>query len=535
MQPPESRDHLSECLRLLPALSDLIIAVQSFRGRWSAISSTLNRLRVEDIAGFQSNDLSEDFFRSLSETLQLGLSLSGQCRAVHPPAGRLRTQSELDALAASLEQLASDSDVLIRTGEILQSPVGASRREALRAEARMLITRLQVGTMASRLAALESLMAILCSNEKNVLIAVGQGLVAALLGLLDFSTLSHGGAREKTVAAIARVCSVETCRHLLISEGVPLVSHLSRVLAEPDGGGSSKEKACAVLQSLTLQRDIAMTVGFGGSIFLLLETCRFGTPHAQATAAGVLKNLASLPELHHNFMEDSALPVLIQILQSGTVPAQENAAACLANLVAGEESQNQTIRLAAFQEGALDCIRNYLDTSAADLRNLEPAIKLLRNFSSSSFFADVILSAGFLRHVILALDCSSGGTRTEAARTISELAAACSKPTRDGVEFAVPRLISMLEAKTAEEKEASVKALASLMGFTLCRKLMKKDEKGIFNVVTLLDPTILNLEKKYAVSVLLAVSQTRKSRKLVVAAGARGFLPWLVEMQVSTQ
>lgn len=535
MKPPENHQshHLEECLRLLTLLSDCVTSARSFRGRWAAVSATLNRLRaaVNEIARLPRNDFSDELLRLLSQTLTVMLSLSDQCRLAEPPAGRLRTQSDLAAAASSLNQQADDADFLVRTGDLLPAPC-SSRLEALRAEARTLVIRLQIGTLESRIPALDSLIAMFQGGgDKKLTIAVEQGLVPALIRLLDCASLSHSEARDKAVAIVSRISAVDSCRHLLVADGDLLVSHLSRVLVEPDGGGSSKENVCAALQVLTLEKDIAMTVGSGPTISIILETCRSGTPPAQTAAAGVLNNLSALPELRQNLVEEDCIPVLIRILQSGTVSAKEKAASCLSNLAA--EDANQGIKLAIFQEGVLDCIRNYWEGSAADsLRDFQPAIRLLRNLSSSSFFAEIILSAGFLSLMILALDSSLAGTRTEAARAVSDLATACTKPGREGVEHAVPLLVRMLEAKGADEKEAAVKALASLMPFKACRKLMRKNEKGILSVIMLLDPLVCNVPKKHSVSVLLAVAQTRRCRNLAVASGARGFLPLLQSTQV---
>lgn len=538
MKPPPEKPainhHLEECRRLLVSLSDSIPSALSFRGRWTAVSATLQRLRValDEIAGLAETDLSQELLSHLSQTLTSILSLSNQCRSPDPPFGRLRTQSDLAAASASLHQQADDAEFLIRTGDLLDPLPRNSRLEALRAEARTLVARLQIGTLASRIPALDSLIAMIHGDDKATLIAVAQGLFPALMRLLDFASLSNSEAREKVISALSIVSSVESCRPLLVADEALLLSHLSRVLAEPNGCGSSKENACITLRVLTREKDIAMAIGSAPTVRIILDICRSSTPPAQAAAAGVLKDLSALPELHPNLVEENGIPVLIRVLRSGTILAQGNAASCLSNLAAGEGNQNQTIKLAIFQEGGLDCIRNYWLASAADNRDLEPAIRLLRNLSSSNYFAGVILSAGFLPLIIQALDSASARTRTEAAEAVSGLALASMKPDTERVERAVPRLVKMLDAKGAEEKEVALKVLASLMTFSTCRRLMRKDEKGILSLIMLLDPLVCNVQKKYSISVLLAVVQTRRCRNLVLASGARGFLPWLQSMRV---
>ena len=55
---------------------------------------------------------------------------------------------------------------------------------------------------------------------------------------------------------------------------------------------------------------------------------------------------------------------------------------------------------------------------------------------------------------------------------------------------------------------------------------------GIVNVVQLLDPVHRAIDKRFPVSVLLAVSQSRRCRKQMVAAGACGFLQGLLAAEV---
>jgi hypothetical protein len=84
----------------------------------------------------------------------------------------------------------------------------------------------------------------------------------------------------------------------------------------------------------------------------------------------------------------------------------------------------------------------------------------------------------------------------------------------------------MLEAKAVSERDAAARALAALVATSGCRKLFKKKEQGIVNVVQLLDPSTVRggIDARFLVSVLLAVSPSWRCQKHMVAAGACGFL-----------
>nr|ABA98104.1 hypothetical protein LOC_Os12g26720 [Oryza sativa Japonica Group] len=98
--------------------------------------------------------------------------------------------------------------------------------------------------------------------------------------------------------------------------------------------------------------------------------------------------------------------------------------------------------------------------------------------------------------------------------------------TRRDVGDAIPRHIWMLEAKAVSERDAAARALAALVATSGCRKLFKKKEQGIVNVVQLLDPSTVRggIDARFLVSVLLAVSPSWRCQKHMVAAGACGFL-----------
>ncbi|KAG6478083.1 hypothetical protein ZIOFF_061515 [Zingiber officinale] len=534
--PAGDGDDLRHCRLLLSSLSAAAAGAQSFRGRWTSISSAVARLSasLDDLAPLPPTPLVADLLRSLSQTLSSALSLAAICRSPDLPAARLRTQSEIAAASAALYQLAADADLILRSGALayLPSPpmeAGSSRRELVRAEARSLVTRLQIGSSESRIAALDYLLDLLHQDDKNVVVAAGQGVVSALVRLFDSvtGTVSCHEAREKAAAAIARILAVQSCHHFIVAEGAPLLHHLARVLESE--GGAAKEKACIALEILTQNRDNAIIIGSRGGIAALLEICCAGSSSAQAAAAAVLKNLATSQELRQNFIEENGVPVLISLLASGTPLAQENAIRCLCNLSTGGESES--IKLSIFKEGALECLKNYWEAvDRGEDRNLEPGVFLLRNLASFRYIAEIIAATGFLLRTITALESDKAGTRTEAARAVTELALVLGR-TRKEFEDAVPPLARMLEAKALEEKEAALRALASLMSFPGYQRLLRKEEKGIVNIVQLLDP-LVHIDKKYQISILLSISHSGKCRKQMAAAGACRFLQRLADMEV---
>ncbi|CAM8919137.1 unnamed protein product [Rhodiola kirilowii] len=513
---------------LLSVLTEEVVKVRSFKGKWSSVKSKLADLQTQltdltDFPNFSSCSMFLELVQSVTGTLEEGLALARRCQSEDLKEGKLRTQSDIDSIIARLDRHIRDGEILIKSG-VLQDGIvsGSSKREAVRVGARNLVTRLQIGTAESKNLAMDSLLELLLEDDKNVLIAVAQGVVPVLVKLLDSSSVEM---KEKTVYAISRVSMVESSKNVLIAEGLMLLNHLIRVLES--GSGFAKEKACIALQGLSLSKENARAIGSRGGISSLLEICEAGTPNSQAVAAGVLRNLAKFGEIKENFMEENASPVLLGLLASGTSLAQENVIGCLCNLVAEDEK----LKLGLAREGGIDRLKNFWD-GAPTTQSLEVAVDLLGKLASCLPIAEALVAEGFIPRLVVVLSCEVSAVRTAAAKAVNELTFN-SKTRKDlGDCGCISLLIKMLEKKAVEEKEVAAKALSNLVQCTSNKKIFKKDERGIINVVQLLDPLVHNLDKKYPVSILTSLVHSKKCRKLMMAAGASLHLQKLVEMDV---
>lgn len=518
--PPESADPgLEECLRLLEAVPAAAASSPAFRRHWPSISASLAAL---------SAALASPAFPPSAPLLAplaaaLGALMSAATDA--PRLGHLHTVSLLSSSAASLAQLAADARLLATPAPPPSAAAGAGADSGADA----LISRLRLGSAASRATALEELAGTAAALPAPSAAAA----VSAVAALLD----SAGGdllpsSRERAVSVLAAFASSESACRFLAQESGAVVPHLCRAL---ESGGAGAEHACAALLPLTAaSRDASAAVAARGGVAALLAACAGGTPAAQAAAAGVLRNLAAFPDLLPWFRDEGALPLLLQLVSLGTPRAQELALGCLQNLTAGDGDEGQRLKVEAFQEGALACVKDFLDASRGDEPGLAPALGLLRNMASFRYIAEIAVSAQFAAHVAAALGSDRSPTRTEAALALAELCGNSAGKSRHEVEDAVPRLVWMLEAKAVSERDAAARALAALLAASgACRKLFRKDERGIANAVQLLDPAgARGVDRRYPVTVLLAVAQSRRCRKQMVAAGACGFLQGLMTAEV---
>ncbi|XVF49540.1 hypothetical protein PTKIN_Ptkin04bG0021000 [Pterospermum kingtungense] len=530
MKVPENDDPLSLSNHLLVSLSEQIPNINSFKGKWGLLNSKLSVLKthIADLSDFPAssyNPLAVDLLRSITDTLNDAVSLSLKCRTAADLAyGKLKTQSEIDAVLAKTDRHINDCEILIRSGVLQDGSVSnsSSKKEAVRVESRNLITRLQIGTTESKNSAMDSLLGLLQEDDKNVMIAVAQGVVPVLVRLLDSSSLEM---KDKTVAAISKVSTVESSKHVLVAEGLLLLNRLVRVLES--GSGFAKEKACIALQALSFSKENARVIGSGSGVSSVLEICQAGTPGSQAYAAGVLRNLSAFDEIKENFVEENAVFVLTGLAASGTALAQENSIGCLCNLVPEDEN----LKLLTVKEGGIECLKNFFDSSP-NPKGLEVAVELLRHLASCPLIAEALVADGFLSRLVAFLNSGVLRVRIEAARAVYELGFNSKTRKEMGECGCTVALIKMLDAKAVEEKEAAAMALSTLMLYAGNRKVFRKDERGMVNVVQLLDPLIQNLDKMYPVLILLELVHSRKCRKQMVAAGASVYLQKLVEMNV---
>ncbi|PWA55775.1 armadillo-type fold protein [Artemisia annua] len=492
-------------LELIESLLESINQTQTLKLKWSLIKTKLSNLKTNllDLATFPPTSISNELLRSLTVTLSEALTLSLTCHTSNPSSGKLKTQSDIDSIASKLEFHIRDLHVIIESGVLQENNVStASKREGVRIHARDMITRLQIGSTESRAHALDSVLQLLEKDDKNVVIAVGQGIVPVLVRLLDSG--SSAEVREKTVMVIARVSGVESCRNALVNE------------------------ACVTLQSLTLLKENAVVISSRGGVSLLLKICESGTPTAQACAAGVLRNISGFSDTRECFMEDHVILVLLTLASSGILLAQEHSLACLSNLIRDDDD----LILLVARKGGIDCLKTFWDDSGVVAQSLEVAVEFLCNLASEERLIELIISNGFLFRLVRVLNCGVLSVRIHAANTIYKMG--YNEKTRKELgDFGfIPLLIRMLDGKAIEEAEAASKALSAILIYTENTKIYKKDQRGIASVVRLLDPLVTGLDKKYPVSILLSLTRSKKCRKQMVNSGALLHLEKLTAMEI---
>lgn len=526
--PVSTEEWLTYAQELVPGAIDQAKGVKVFPGRWKMIISKLEQIPscLSDLSShpcFSKNALCKEQLQAVSKTLKEVIQLAELCLK-EKFEGKLRMQSDLDALSGKLDLNLRDCGLLMKTGVLGEATLPLSTASSSSAPGvstlsriRELLARLQIGHLEAKHRALDNLVDFMKEDEKSLLSVMGRTNIAALVQLL---TATSPRIREKTVTLICSLAESGSCENWLVSEGVlpPLIR-----LVE-SGSATGKEKATISLQRLSMSSETARAIVGHGGVRPLIETCQTGDSVSQSAAACTLKNISAVPEVRQALAEEGIVSVMINLLDCGMLlGSKEYAAECLQNLSAS----NENLRRSIISEGGIRSLLAYIDGPLPQ----EPPVAALRNLVGSVSM-EVLVSLNFLPRTVHVLKSGSLGAQQAAASTICKVTTSAEMKKLMGESGCIPLLINLLEAKSNSAREVAAQALSSLITLSQNCRQIKRNDKSVPNLVQMLEPSPQNSAKKYAVSSLLSLSSSKKCKKLMISYGAIGYLKKLSEMDV---
>ncbi|KAE8722157.1 AP2/ERF domain-containing transcription factor [Hibiscus syriacus] len=393
--------------------------------------------------------------------------------------GKLKKQSDLDALSGKLDLNLRDIGLLIKIGvlgEATLSSVGSSSESETTARFHLkeLLARLQIGNLEAKHKAVDSLVEVMKEDEKSVLSVMRRSNIAAIIQLL---TSTSPCIQEKTATVICSLAESGSCESWLVSEGVlpPLIR-----LVE-SGSTVGREKATISLQRLSMTEETARAI---------------------AAAACTLKNISSVPEIRQILAEEGIIKVMINLLDCGILlGSKEYAAECLQNLTVS----NENLRRSVISEGGIHSLLVYLDgplpqeSPVAALRNWVRSVST--EVLISSEMKKLVGEAGCITLLIRILEAKSNSAREVAAQALSSLVTIsqnCREVKKD--DKSVPNLVQsshqILEANQQCERGSCSSPIKLSTISQNCREVKK--DKIVPNLVQLLDPSPQNTVKKDA-------------------------------------
>ncbi|ESQ36816.1 hypothetical protein EUTSA_v10007207mg [Eutrema salsugineum] len=526
MDKQSAEEWLSRVQSLIPSVLSKAKTVKNFTGRWKTIISKIDQIPgcLSDLSShpcFSKNKLCNEQLQSVAKTLNEVKELAELC-STDKYEGKLRMQSNLDALSGKLDLNLRDCMVLIKTGVLGEATlplyISSSLETPKISSLKEILARLQIGHLESKHSALENLLRAMQEDEEMVMPLIGRANVAALVQLLTATSSTR--IREKAVNLVSIIAESGHCDEWLISEGVlpPLVRLIE------SGSLESKEKAAIAVQRLSMTEENAREIAGQGGITPLIHLCKTGDSVSQAASAAALKNISAVSELRQLLAEEGMVRASIDILNHGILlGSREHMAECLQNLTAASEA----LREAIVSEGGVPSLLAYLDGPLPQ----EPAVTALRNLIPS-VNPEIWVALNLLPRLAQVLKSGSLGAQEAAASAICRFA--CSPETKRlvGESGCVPVIVKLLESKSNGCREAAAQAIAGLVTEGKIRRELREDGKSVTNLVTLLDSNPGNTAKKYAVAGLLGLSGSEKSKKVMVSYGAIGYLKKLSEMEV---
>ncbi|KAG8391758.1 hypothetical protein BUALT_Bualt01G0220300 [Buddleja alternifolia] len=525
----QSTEEWLSCAKgLIPKVLEKAREVKGFPGRWKMIISKLEKIpeRLSNLSShpcFSKNALCKEQLQAVCKTLNETIELAEIC-VKEKYEGKLRMQSDLDALSGKLDLNLRDCGLLIKTGVLgevsFPSSIASTSTDpeaAIHGNLRELLARLQIGHLEDKHKALDSLVEFMKEDEKNVLAVIGRSNISSLVQLL---TATSPRIREKTVTVICSLAESGSCENWLVSEGVlpPLIR-----LVE-SGSPIGKEKATIALQRLSMSSETSRSIVGHGGVRPLIEICRTGDSVSQAASACTLKNISVVPEARQVLAEEGIVKVMVNLLDCGILlGSKEYAAECLQNLT----SSNDDLKRSVISEGGIRSLLAYLDGPLPQ----ESAVGALRNLVGL-LSIEVLMSLGVLPRLVHVLQSGSIGAQHAAASAICRISSTTEMKRAVGETGCIPFLVRMLEAKANNAREVAAQAISSLMTVSHNCREVKKIDKSVPNLVALLDPSPHNTAKKYAVASLGMLSSSKKCKKLMISYGAIGYLKKLTEMDI---
>ncbi|XP_051186412.1 uncharacterized protein [Lolium perenne] len=550
--PPAAADALAQILHaLLPPLLLAAASANALHSRWRALHATLLALHSSLLSApvpAAAHPLFADLLASLLPALRSLHALSARCQDPALPGGRLRLQSDLDIAASSLSLHLHDLSLLLRSGLlsldsssasspnaiVLQVPAAAASRADKSLFIRDAFARLQIGGLDLKLKALASLLDLLGNDDATgeaANIVATDGDVAALLRMLDAS--AHSALRDRAAAVVALLTTAcAASRKAVFDEGG--LGPLLRVL-DSGSAPATREHAVVAVEAITADAGSAWAVSAYGGVSILINACRPGSGSLamQALAVAALKNVISIDDVRAALVDEGGLPVLVDLLASGSTDTQRSAALCLLSIASfGDLEMKQQI----VQDGALPPLLQALHiTTDLDLQN--SVLQAIHELAAVPAAARTLCSSPLFFAQLTDLMRRGGSVLLQqmAADMVADLAPGVSDDTKRCMAPCVGTLVKMMEvAKPASVQESAGRALLALMTLKSNRKEFVRDEKNLTRLVLMLDPRNEEIDKKYPVSILLALAMGggNGTRRRLADSGACQHLHKLADAEV---
>ncbi|GER31657.1 ARM repeat superfamily protein [Striga asiatica] len=522
---------LNQAILLISSLISITHSIRIFTGRWNSIRSKLEEL-LSNLSAVGNCDSGENLSLSIAvdsilATLRACDELARRCLEFSY-SGKLRTQSDLDILAAKLDGHAKSLSDIYAAGLLTQSyaivvlrPSVSASKDDMKFYVNDLLSRLKIGCREMKKQALTAFNEAIQDDERYVKIAVEiDGFVNSLVNLLDSGEVEI---REEACRSASLISDFGRYKPLLIGAGV--IPPLIRVLES--GNQPSRENAARCLIKVTENSDNAWSVSAHGGVTALLKICRRKTEFSTeliVLSCRILKNLVGVDEIKKFIVEEEgAISTLIELIKSKDEPTK----IASLNLIQAMAYRDSPLREKIACEGGIRALVRILDPKSTVSNKIrELAFKGITSICfSSENSINVLINYSFIDHILYFLthgerEISLQESALKAAFWLCGASEEAKKVM--GETGLMPVLVKFLDSKSFEIREIAGETLSSMLSVPKNRKkFVEGEEENFVVLLRKLDPKEENGgNKKLLLSILVLLAGcSGRARKKMVRSG----------------
>ncbi|KAI3510364.1 hypothetical protein L1887_17296 [Cichorium endivia] len=526
----------------ISSLITLSHSINVFSSRWKLIRNKLNEILPilavlpPEIQDSGENPTLSEVIQAVIETTEFTTNLAQKCIDLSY-SGKLLMQSDLDIICVkfnnhikSLSELSSTNG-LSSNGDyaiIVSRPGRTASKDDIRFYVNDLLSRFRIGTNEAKKQALICFNEVSQEDERFVKIAMEvEGFAFVILELLSSK---ESRIQEEALKSLDMILGFNSYKGIFVSIGV--ISPLIRVLES--GNNSCKKLSTKCLMKCTSESDNAWSVSAHGGVTSLLKIS--GNEYENdgelvSLACGVLKNLVGVSEIKRFMVEEGAIPMFINLVNSTNELSQITAIDFLQVIASKDEFITNLI----VKEGGIHVLSQILDPkSSYSSKAREISIKAIMNLCSNSTRSNTLLTSDFMDHLLHFLrDVSVQESSLKAVFWLSGISDDFKKAMGDK-DF-MQELVKLIGVKSLNIREIASETLSNLVTIPKNRKRFVENDENVSLIMQSIDENEdgSSSNRKLLLPIIMSLSGCNSGRKKILGSGYLKNIEKLADEQVS--
>ncbi|XP_023729290.1 uncharacterized protein LOC111876965 [Lactuca sativa] len=528
----------------ISSLITLSHSIRVFASRWNLIRNKLNEILPilaalpPELQDSVDNPTLSGVIQAVEETTEFTTNLAQKCIDLSY-SGKLLMQSDLDIICVkfnnhikSLSELSPTNGLSPINGDyalVVSRPERTASKDDIKFYVKDLLSRFRIGSNEIKKRALICFNEVIHEDERFVKIAMDvEGFAFVLVELL---VSKESRIQEEALKTLDILCGFDSYKCVLVSFGV--IAPLIRVLES--GTNLSRKLSTSCLMKCTSESDNAWSVSAHGGVTSLLKIS--GSEYENdgelvSLACGVLKNLVGVSEIKRFMVEEGAIPMFINLVNSTNELSQITAIDFLQSIASKDELVTNLI----VKEGGIHVLSQILDPQLSfSSTTREISIMAIMNLCSNSTRSHTLITSGFLDHILYFLnnsDTSVQESSLKAAFWLSGISDDFKKAMGDK-EF-MQELVKLIGAKSFEVREMASETLSNLVSIPKNRKKFVENDQNVGLIMQSVDQEDgSSSNRKLLLPIIMSLSGCNSGRKKILSSGYLKNIEKLADEQVS--